>query len=270
MDNGCGFQYRWWFYCTVKKELHQLKYILVTGASSGLGRQIAISLSKTCNIMLGGRNQKRLEETQSSCENNTLIWDYDLSNLQDIEKDLEKQIKEHALEIEAFVHCAGVMKMLPLRALSVDALNDILAVNVVSPAMITKTVTVRKINSKNLKSVVFISSNISNRGAVAFSAYGASKAALDGLMRNLAVELAPNVRVNSILPGGMITEMTKDIFDDEVKKAGFEKNYPLGIGTPQDIAPMVEFLLSEDSRWITGQQFTVDGGRTIDITERNK
>ena len=100
--------------------------------------------------------------------------------------------------------------------------------------------------------------------------YGSSKAALDGLMRNLAMELAPTVRINSVLPGGMITEMTRDIFSDEAKKAEFEKNYPLGIGTPAEIAPVVEFLLSDQSRWMTGQQITVDGGRTTDITERSK
>lgn len=128
----------------------------------------------------------------------------------------------------------------------------------------------RKFNDRELKSAVYISSNISNRGAAAFSAYGSSKAALDGLMRNLAVELAPNVRINSVLPGGVITEMTKEIFVDEAKKAEFEKNYPLGIGTPNDIAPVVEFLLSDHSKWMTGQQILVDGGRTIDITERSR
>lgn len=119
-----------------------------------------------------------------------------------------------------------------------------------------------------MKSIVFISSNISNRGAAAFSIYGSSKAALDGLMRNLSIELAPNVRVNSVLPGGMATEMTKEMYEDENLKKQFEQNYPLGIGTPAEIAPAVEFLISDNARWITGQQITVDGGRTIDITER--
>ncbi len=245
-------------------------YTLITGASSGVGRQLAIYLSKTNKLILNGRNEERLNETKERCDNNPLSWLYDLSKTDDIEDSLAEFIKTHDIEVTSFVHCAGVMKMIPLRVLSAEVLNDIFGVNVIAPALITKTLAARKINGRNLKSIVFISSNISNRGAAAFSAYGSSKSALDGLMRNLAVELAPNVRVNSVLPGGMVTEMTKEIFADEQKKAEFERNYPLGIGTPDEIAPVVEFLLSDGSRWMTGQQVTVDGGRTTDITERSK
>ncbi len=245
-------------------------YTLITGASSGVGRQLAIYLAKTHKLILNGRNEERLNETKERCENDPILWPFDLSKTGHIEDSLAEWIKAQDIEVTSFIYCAGVMKMLPLRAVSVEVLKDVFDVNVIAPALITKVLTARKINGRNLKSVVFISSNISDRGAAALSAYGASKAALDGLMRNLAVELAPSVRVNSVLPGGMITEMTKDIFADEEKKAEFEKNYPLGIGTPDEIAPVVEFLLSDGARWMTGQQVTVDGGRTTDITERRK
>lgn len=252
-----------------------MEYTLITGASSGVGRELAIYLSKTKNLILNGRNEERLIETKALCENESnhsnkvVLWPYDLSNVQEIESTLSALLKED-MPISCFVHCAGLMKMLPIRAVNLDTLNSTFSVNVFAPALITKTLASRKVNSKNLKSVVFVSSNISNRGAAAFSVYGSSKSALDGLMRNLAVELAPNVRVNSILPGGMITEMTKDIFSDEEKRAEMEKNYPLGIGTPSDIAPAVEFLLSKKANWITGQQITIDGGRTTDVTERGR
>lgn len=245
-----------------------MEYTLITGASSGVGRELAIYLSKSHNMILNGRNEERLLETQRMCEGNTLIWSYDLSKIHTLEVDFSQFMKEKEISISSFVHCAGLMKMVPIRGINAETLINTYEINVFAPTLITKILASRKMNGRNLKSVVFISSNISNRGAAAFSAYGSSKAALDGLMRNLAVELAPNVRINSVLPGGMITEMTKEIFDDEVKKSEFEKNYPLGIGTPKDIAPAVKFLLSDDSRWITGQQFTVDGGRTVDITER--
>lgn len=244
------------------------QYTLITGASSGVGRELAISLSKTRRLILGGRNVERLESTKQRCENDPIVWAYDLADIGNLEKAISEYIKEKKLAVSGFVHCAGLMKMVPIRAVSADTLSATYAVNVFSAAIITKALSARKINERNLNSIVFISSNISNRGAAAFSAYGSSKAALDGLMRNLAAELAPAIRVNSVLPGGMITEMTKDIFSDEAKKDEFEKNYPLGIGKPEDIAPVVEFLLSEQSRWMTGQQITVDGGRTIDITER--
>ena len=251
-------------------ERKNMEYTLITGASSGVGRELAIYLSKTRKLILNGRNKERLLETAERCENEPLIWQFDLGNTAELETAFGQWVKENEVAVEAFVHCAGLMKMVPLRAVNEEVLASTFGVNVFAPALITKILSSRKFNGRNLKSAVFISSNISNRGAAAFSSYGSSKAALDGLMRNLSVELAPNVRVNSVLPGGMITEMTKDIFDDEVKKAEFEKNYPLGIGTPNDIAPMVEFLLSDKASWITGQQFVVDGGRTIDITERSK
>ena len=247
-----------------------MKYILVTCASSGVGRELAIYLSKSYNLILNGRNKERLEETKEKCLNNVLIWQYDLTKIDSLEADLSGWLKDGGIEVGAFVHCAGLMKMMPLRSVDAKALYDTFSTNVFSPELIVKVLVSRKVNGKNLKSVVFISSNISNRGASAFSIYGSSKAGLDGLMRNLSVELAPNVRVNSVLPGGMMTEMTKDLFADEDIRRQFEQNYPLGIGTPADIAPIVDFLISDKSRWITGQQITADGGRTTDITERSR
>lgn len=246
-----------------------MEYTLVTGASSGVGKEVAIYLSKNRNIILHGRNMNKLLETQKECKNNTIIWNYDLSNIDNIEKELSSFIEKNEIKVDSFVHCAGMMKMIPIRSVSLELLNNTYSVNVFAPMMITKTLASKRVNGQNLKSVVFISSNISNRGAAAFSVYGSSKSALDGLMRNLSIELAPNIRINSILPGAMITEMTKEIFSDDDKKAEFEKNYPLGIGTVLDISGAVEFLLSDNSRWITGQQVTIDGGRTINITERS-
>lgn len=247
-----------------------MEYVLITGASSGVGREVAIYLSKSRRLIINGRNEGRLQKTKEACENEPLIWLYDLNDIQNVETALISFMKDKGVYIESFVHCAGIMKMVPVRSVKVETLYSTYNVNIFAPALLTKTLASRKVNGQNLKSVVYISSNISNRGAAAFSSYGSSKAALDGLMRNLAVELAPNIRVNSVLPGGMLTEMTKEIFVDEAKKTEIGEKYPLGIGTPGDIAPVVEFLLSDNSRWITGQQITVDGGRTTDITERGK
>lgn len=247
-----------------------MAYTLITGASSGVGRELAIYLSKTRQLILNGRNRERLEETKQHCEKPALVWEYDLASYKSLEFDLAKWLGEQQIEIEAFVHCAGVMNMTALRGVNAEILENTYAVNIFAPELIMKVLTSKRCNKKNLKSAVFISSNISNRGAAAFSVYGASKSALDGLMRNLSVELAPDIRVNTILPGGMLTEMTKEIFSDENVRKEMERNYPLGLGTPYDIAPAAEYLLSEQSRWITGQQLTIDGGRTIDITERRK
>ena len=174
-----------------------MEYILVTGASSGVGRELAIHLSESYNLILNGRDKGRLEETKEKCLNDAFIWQYDLTKISTLEADLSGWLKDKGIKVSAFVHCAGLMKMMPLRSVDVDALYDTFSTNVFSPEIIVKVLVARKINAKNLKSVVFISSNISNRGASAFSIYGSSKAGLDGLMRNLSVELAPNVRVNS-------------------------------------------------------------------------
>jgi NAD(P)-dependent dehydrogenase (short-subunit alcohol dehydrogenase family) len=85
-------------------------------------------------------------------------------------------------------------------------------------------------------------------------------------MKSLAVELAPDVRVNSVLPGAIKTEMTKAIFARPEVEDRFRRDYPLGVGQPDDIVHIVEFLLSDRARWITGQQLIVDGGRTVNIT----
>lgn len=247
-------------------------YVLITGASSGVGKELAICLSKHYSVILGGRDETRLEETRKACVagSEALIWRFDLENISDLEHDLTEWIKEKNISISGFVHCAGLMKMVPCKLYSKDLLDKVYHVNVFSAALIMKVLSSKRINKRNLKSAVFVSSNISNRGAKAFGIYGSSKAALDGLMRNLAVELAPQVRVNSVLPGGMVTAMTEELFENETMRNNFEQNYPLGIGTPQKLAPLVEFLISEKSDWITGQQFVVDGGRTIDITERTR
>ncbi len=245
-------------------------YTLVTGASSGIGREIAVCLSKRHALILNGRNTDELKKTALRCsrEKDIILWPYDLSEYKKIEREFSAWIKEQCIIIDSFVHCAGAMGMSPVRGIHAEMIEGVYAVNVFAPQLLMKVLASKKYNSRSLKSAVFISSNISNRGAAAFSIYGASKSALDGLMRNLSVELAPNTRVNTILPGGMVTNMTKGVFEDTGMKEKFENNTPLGIGTPSDIAPAVEFLLSEDSRWITGQQITIDGGRTIDITER--
>ena len=244
------------------------KYILITGASSGIGKQIATSLSEGFNVILNGRNPQRLIEAKTQCSKNhqPLIWEFDLNNIQDIEISLSSFIVENDIEIISFVHCAGSMKIIPLKMVKHEDIDRTFTINVYSAALIIKLLSGRKINKTALRSVVLISSNISNFGAKAFSIYGASKAALDGLMRNLAIELAPVVRVNSVLPGAIQTEMTKSIFENEEVLNRIIATYPLGVGNKKDIYDVVEFLLSEKARWITGQQFTVDGGRTINIT----
>jgi NAD(P)-dependent dehydrogenase (short-subunit alcohol dehydrogenase family) len=248
--------------------MEPMSYILITGASSGMGREIAIQFSNKHNIIINGRDNERLLETFASCNKNRnhLIWQYDLSEVVSLEDSITNFILENNCVVTDFIHSAGYMKTVPLKMIDVNLFQNTFNVNTISAAMIAKVLTKMKVNKGMLKSIVLISSNISNFGAKAFSAYAASKAASDGLMRCMAVELAPNVRVNSVLPGSVRTSMTEHMYKDSELVERMNKTYPLGLGTVKSIYGAVRFLLSEDAQWITGQQLVVDGGRTINIT----
>ncbi len=251
-----------------RNNFYMKETLFLTGATAGIGEALAIVLSQQYNIVLSGRNTAKLEALKAKCsvENTVYILSLDLSDLDNLEKNISSFLTINQITIEKFVHCAGFMKMVPLKLVSQDLVLETFKTNVFSANSIIKLLTNKKVNNSALNNAVFISSNISNRGAKAMSTYGSSKAALDGLMRCLSVELAPKVRVNSVLPGAVITEMTKSIFENEEVSKRMSAQYPLGIGFPNDIADVVSFLLSEQSRWVTGQQLTVDGGRSINIT----
>ncbi len=244
------------------------KYILITGASSGIGKHIAIKLSPNYNLILNGRSDETLSAVVEQCHSkeNHFKWVYDLQDITSIETSFQKLVSESRGHIDGFIHCAGFLKMVPLKSISIAHLQQTMNVNFNAAVLIVKALVSKKINDNSLKNVIFISSTASIRGAKAFNIYSGSKGAVDSLMRSLAVELAPKVRLNSILPGGIKTKMTESMFDDRELMERMEKDYPLGLGQAEDIFEMVDFLLSEKSKWITGQQFVVDGGQTINIS----
>ena len=246
--------------------MEERKYILITGSSSGMGEEMAVQFSRDYNIILHGRNPERLESVlHRLAEGHHLVWQFDLANVEELEQSLLALITGNGIQIDYFVHSAGFMKMYPVKMLNAALFQDSFNINVVSAALITKVLVGRK-NGKALKSAVFVSSNISGFGAKAFSVYGSSKAGLDGLMKSLAMELAPDVRINSVLPGGVRTRMTEHMYENEDLIERMAATYPLGLGQTSDIYHAVRFLLSDEARWITGQQITVDGGRTVNIT----
>lgn len=245
-----------------------METILITGASSGIGREMAIRFSENYKIVLVGRNLGRLTEVRNMCSRpeDHLIWQYDLSQIRGIEEAYLSFARSHQLEVNNLVCCAGMIKTYPIKMVTADTITEMFNTNVFASFLLTKVLVNKRINGDALCNIVYISSNISNFGAKAHSMYSSSKAAVDGMMRSLAVELAPHVRVNSVLPGGIRTPMTEHIYKDEQLAERINSTYPLGLGQTSDIYGAVKFLLSEDARWITGQQITVDGGRTINIT----
>jgi NAD(P)-dependent dehydrogenase (short-subunit alcohol dehydrogenase family) len=243
-------------------------YTLITGASSGIGKSIAVVLSQNRHLLLHGRDLNRLDETRNLCANRDrhLLWPMDLAEPGLIQPALTEFLLKQQATVDCFVHCAGVMRILPMRQMELALAREIMNVNFHSAAEITRLLLKKTINHQQLRNIVFVSSTASKFGAKGFSLYCASKGALDSLMRALAVELAPGIRVNSVLPGGVRTAMTESMFNDPQLADRLSANYPLGLGQPSDIAAAVEFLTSEKARWVTGQQLVVDGGRTVNIT----
>jgi len=245
-------------------------HVLITGASSGIGRATAIRLSSDRRLILHGRDLDRLEETRRACQipERHLIWPFDLKNVEGISGSLPEFLSEHAAAVEAFVHCAGIAVVLPMRSVDYRSARETMDVNFSSAAEIVSLLLKKKVNDKRLSNIIFVSSIFSRFGARAHAHYCASKAALDGLMRALAVELAPAVRVNSILPGAIDTPLAAAAFSDAEIMEKFQRDYPLGVGQPSDIAEAIRFLLSQEARWWTGQEIVVDGGRTVNLSQK--
>lgn len=239
-------------------------YTLVTGASSGIGRAIAINQALHSNLILCGRDLARLEETKKQCANseNHIVWQCDLKRVETIGESLKFLMNGQKLYIHHFVHSAGIAEIMPLHLMSIEFMQETMNVNFFSAVEIMKVLGNKRINKQSLTNVAFISSIYSKYGAKGQALYSASKGAIDSFVKSMAVELAPNVRVNSILPGAIKTRLAKEVFENEdsIKKIG--EGYLLGFGKTEEIAQMVEFLLSDKSKWITGQQFIVDGGKT--------
>lgn len=245
------------------------QYVLITGASSGIGETIAKKLAeeKKQPLILCGRDETRLNAVKNFCDekndHSCEIWKYDLSNVDHLADDFKIFLKEKNLAVSGFVHSAGVLGVAPLRLISSETMSKTMNTNFCSAVEILKVLASKRSNAKNLKNVVFISAINAARGAQGFSVYGASKAALEGFARAMAIELAPEIRVNCIAPGAIkmtgMTQMFQKILTEDAKSKPFEQSV-LGDGTPDDIANMVLFLLSEKARWITGQTIGVDGG----------
>jgi NAD(P)-dependent dehydrogenase (short-subunit alcohol dehydrogenase family) len=238
------------------------KSILVTGASSGIGRAIAIECSKAgAMVVLTARNEERLNETRSQMEGtgHTVI-------IADLGNELGRErLVEHSPLLDGVVHCAGLTKTMFFPFIDESSLSSVMEVNFTAPALISAQLVRKKKLTKN-SSIVFISS-ISGNVCVGGgnSLYSASKGAVNGLMKNMALDLAPKgIRVNSVNPGMVDTH----IFDAGVitpeQLEEDKKRYPLKrYGKPEESAWAVIYLLSNAAAWVTGSAFVLDGGYTL-------
>lgn len=242
--------------------------VLITGASSGIGKAIVMMLAGKYDMIINGRDRGLLEGIASSCGNNSavVLWDYDLSTADNLQTDFESFVRESGARITHFVHSAGVAAPYAIRAVDFEYARNIVNVNALSAMLLTSSLMKRKIAATTMESIVFISFTSAVMGTSGCSVYGASKAMLDGFVKSAAIELAPKVRVNSIRPGFVKSKMTDAFLAVSGVEDLIAKRHPLGIGMVEDIANAVEFLLSEKARWTTGQTFTIDGGLSCNLT----
>ena len=237
-------------------------YMLVTGASSGMGALCAKQFSSSHRLIMASENLEMLEAVRNECANpeQHILWHCNFAtDREHIAESLTTLLKEHDAVVDKYVHFAGLTKLLPLKTFSIPNIDLIFNVNFFSILEILKAL-LKKSNAKALNNVVLISAMVSERGNVGNSIYAASKGAINSLVYTLARELAPDTRINALMPGAIETPMSANL--DESYKEEMRRDTPLGWGTPQDVVDYVEFLFSDKSKWITGQTLFVDGGRS--------
>lgn len=238
------------------------KTILVTGASSGIGKSISIECSKMgANLILLGRDKERLNETFGELdEGNHQIHSVDLTSKQEI-VDLVNVLPT----LDGLVNAAGILKTMPFHFINEDSLNQVMNINFFAPLWLSKQLISKKKIAKG-GSIVFVSSiSGSFCSYIGNSIYSSSKGAIDSLSKNMALELAhKKIRVNTLNPGMVETNMhiQNTITPDQLIKD--MEAYPLKrYGKPEDVAYAAIYLLSDASAWITGTNLLIDGGYTL-------
>jgi NAD(P)-dependent dehydrogenase (short-subunit alcohol dehydrogenase family) len=238
------------------------KTVLVTGASSGIGKAVAVESSKIgATLIITGRNEQRLRDTFNSLNGHG--HKQIIADLQN-QGDLLKLIEEMT-ELEGIVHCAGIVNHVPFQFINRSKLENIFSINFMNPALLTQQLIEKKLIKKGA-SIVFISS-VSGVYCSSFagSMYSATKGAINGLIKGMALDLSGRlIRVNTICPGMIETSILEDgrITRDQLEED--RKRYPLKrYGKPEEVAYATIYLLSDASAWVTGSNLLIDGGYTL-------
>lgn len=238
------------------------KTILITGASSGIGRETAIKCSEMgAKIILTARNKERLELTEKKLKGSghKLIV-CDLLN----EKELKDLITK-CDNVDGVVHCSGVVKPFPIGFLSKEKMDETMGPNFYAVVALTNSLFKNK-KVNNNASIIFMSSVSGQHPHKGGSMYAASKAAVEAFSKTVALEFyAKGIRSNCISPAMVKTEMYESAANDMTRE-GMEAHvakYPLGVGHPEDVANAAIFLLSPASKWVTGINLIMDGGMLL-------
>jgi NAD(P)-dependent dehydrogenase (short-subunit alcohol dehydrogenase family) len=234
------------------------KTIMVTGASSGIGRGIAITCSKMgAKVIINGRNITKLQETCSlMVDDSATIVSGDLTDAETL-----KSIVEALPKLDGLVHCAGLGQRLPCKDVESNKVDEVMNINFKAPVMLQAEV-LRQKKLNKAASIVFVASIASWSPSFGNSIYSASKGAIISYANCLALELAPRkIRVNCISPAMVWTDLIQNDAIDIEQLREDEQTYPLKrYGTPDDIANLAVYMLSDASTWMTGSNVKISGG----------
>ena len=230
----------------------------VTGASSGIGREVAVELAESGAMVLAiARRRDRLDELADLYTGRIVPAAADVCNAEAMTLAVKEFVREHG-KLQGSVHAAGTSGITPLRGYDVEAAQTMLQVSFWAGMDFLQLVSRKKYSEEEAAHVLF-SSVSAVSSAKGMFAYNAAKAAVLSAVKTIAKELAPRQRVNAVLPGWVGSAMTKELSAASDMDEAMSREL-LGEGTPEDAAGMVLYLLSERARWITGTAAVVDGG----------
>lgn len=243
------------------------EWIVVAGASKGIGLALAHKLiDSKFSVVVSARNEELLEKEFSGFDHSTvkiIPWDFSDSSMIQAYSNC---VNEKAGKIKGLVYCAGIQMTLPLSMNKPEQAKKIFEINTFSAMELIRCFSKKTMVSEYGASFVLISSLAAKEGALGKSLYGASKGALEGFMPSAATELAQrNIRLNIVAPGVIKTDMSSE-FTSRMSKEQYEgliARYPFGLGNPEDAANIIYWLLSDESKWLTGQTYIIDGGHMI-------
>ncbi|MBK77827.1 MAG: oxidoreductase [Flavobacteriaceae bacterium] len=224
------------------------KNIFIVGGSSGIGLSLIKQISSKNNIYSASRNDNNLNEY------NVKHIKYDSVN------DLEMDTSILPEKIDGFVYCPGSINLRPFNSLKIESFLEDYKINFLGAIKSLKIILPLMQKSDN-SSIVFFSTVAVSTGMPFHSSISSSKGAIEGLTRSLAAEFAPNIRVNSIAPSIVKTNLSEKFLNSDLKIEKASERHPLGrIGKVEEISKLAAYLLSDDSRWVTGQVINIDGG----------
>jgi NAD(P)-dependent dehydrogenase (short-subunit alcohol dehydrogenase family) len=239
--------------------------ILLTGATSGIGLETLKSLLDDKNkVFAVARDFSKIPNLLELHSDSIVPITFDLKETENIVK-IFNEINLVDEKLDALIHCAGIEETIPLTLYSPAKIKNIYAINVFAGIELLRHFTKKKYSNDGA-SAVFVSSVMGVLGQPGKIGYCSTKSAVLGVVKASALEFAKRkIRVNAVLPGVVNTPMTQNLFTqisaenaEEIKAM-----HPLGIGEVSDVVPTIEFLISAKSRWITGQNFIIDGGYSI-------